>query len=106
MLGQAWRWQDDDVLLHALPIFHAHGLFVALHCALLGASPGASVSVNIVLQVIKKCFPQLLSTQEGQARMKAMIPTYDVDIKLPENAARFREINARDNELLQLNRPK
>jgi len=39
VLGQAWRWRDDDVLLHALPIFHAHGLFVALHCALLGASP-------------------------------------------------------------------
>ena len=39
VLGQAWRWQDDDVLLHALPIFHAHGLFVALHCALLRASP-------------------------------------------------------------------
>ena len=39
VLNQAWRWRDDDVLLHALPIFHAHGLFVALHCALLGASP-------------------------------------------------------------------
>ena len=39
VLGQAWRWRDDDVLLHALPIFHAHGLFVALHCALLQASP-------------------------------------------------------------------
>jgi len=39
VLGQAWRWRDDDVLLHALPIFHAHGLFVGLHCALLHASP-------------------------------------------------------------------
>ena len=39
VLGEAWRWRDDDVLLHALPIFHAHGLFVALHCALLRASP-------------------------------------------------------------------
>jgi malonyl-CoA/methylmalonyl-CoA synthetase len=39
VLGQAWHWQDDDVLLHALPIFHAHGLFVALHLALLRASP-------------------------------------------------------------------
>jgi malonyl-CoA/methylmalonyl-CoA synthetase len=38
-LHQAWRWQPGDVLLHALPIFHAHGLFVALHCALLNASP-------------------------------------------------------------------
>jgi malonyl-CoA/methylmalonyl-CoA synthetase len=39
VLGEAWGWQDDDVLLHALPIFHVHGLFVALHCALLHASP-------------------------------------------------------------------
>ena len=34
-----WGWQDDDVLLHALPIFHVHGLFVALHCAFLRATP-------------------------------------------------------------------
>ena len=33
--------------------------------ALLGASPGASVSVNIVLEVIKKCFPALLASPEG-----------------------------------------
>jgi malonyl-CoA/methylmalonyl-CoA synthetase len=39
VLGEAWQWRNDDVLLHALPIFHAHGLFVALHCALLHASP-------------------------------------------------------------------
>ena len=38
-LYEYWQWRDDDVLLHALPIFHVHGLFVALHCALLGASP-------------------------------------------------------------------
>jgi len=34
-----WGWQDDDVLLHALPIFHVHGLFVAMHCAMLKATP-------------------------------------------------------------------
>ena len=34
-----WEWQEDDVLLHALPIFHVHGLFVALHCAFLRATP-------------------------------------------------------------------
>lgn len=33
-LTEIWRWQDDDVLLHTLPIFHAHGLFVGLHCSL------------------------------------------------------------------------
>ena len=38
-LCTAWGWRDDDVLLHALPIFHVHGLFVALHCAFLNATP-------------------------------------------------------------------
>ncbi|HJV25964.1 MAG TPA: malonyl-CoA synthase [Aromatoleum sp.] len=34
-----WGFRHGDVLLHALPIFHAHGLFVACHCALLNGSP-------------------------------------------------------------------
>ena len=34
-LALLWRFERGDALLHALPIFHAHGLFVALHCALL-----------------------------------------------------------------------
>jgi len=33
-LHEAWGWTSDDVLLHVLPIFHVHGLFVALHGAL------------------------------------------------------------------------
>jgi malonyl-CoA/methylmalonyl-CoA synthetase len=33
-----WRFQPQDVLLHALPIFHVHGLFVALNTTLLNAS--------------------------------------------------------------------
>ncbi len=37
-LHQLWGWQPGDVLIHALPIFHVHGLFVACHCALLNAS--------------------------------------------------------------------
>lgn len=38
-LHQAWGFSERDVLLHALPIFHVHGLFVALHCALLSGAP-------------------------------------------------------------------
>ena len=38
-LHAAWGFTGDDVLLHALPIFHVHGLFVALHCALLSGAP-------------------------------------------------------------------
>ncbi|MEM8924349.1 MAG: AMP-binding protein [Actinomycetota bacterium] len=37
-LHTIWRWREGDVLLHSLPIFHVHGLFVALHCAMLNAS--------------------------------------------------------------------
>ena len=38
-LKDYWGWQDGDVLIHALPIFHVHGLFVAIHGALLNGSP-------------------------------------------------------------------
>ena len=38
-LCESWGWRQDDVLLHALPIFHVHGLFVALHCAFLTGTP-------------------------------------------------------------------
>jgi len=37
-LHDIWGFEPDDVLLHALPIFHVHGLFVALHCAMLGGN--------------------------------------------------------------------
>ncbi len=39
VLHRYWRWRRGDVLLHALPIFHVHGLFVACHGALLSGSP-------------------------------------------------------------------
>ncbi len=38
-LLQLWDWRQDDCLVHALPIFHIHGLFVACHCALLSGTP-------------------------------------------------------------------
>ena len=38
VLKEYWRWQAGDVLIHALPIFHVHGLFVATHAALLSGS--------------------------------------------------------------------
>ena len=33
-LLSAWAWEQDDVLLLPLPLFHTHGLVVGLHCAL------------------------------------------------------------------------
>ena len=37
-LVDAWGFTRDDVLLHALPIYHVHGLFVATHCALIAGA--------------------------------------------------------------------
>ncbi|VFR32341.1 Acetoacetyl-CoA synthetase [leucine] [plant metagenome] len=38
VLHEYWGWSQDDVLLHMLPIFHVHGLFVASHGALLAGA--------------------------------------------------------------------
>lgn len=37
-LKSSWGWRPGDALIHALPIFHVHGLFVASHGALLNGS--------------------------------------------------------------------
>ena len=38
VLQDYWDWRPGDVLIHALPIFHVHGLFVAIHGALINGS--------------------------------------------------------------------
>lgn len=53
----SWGWRADDVLLHALPMFHVHGLFVALHCALLTATPTIFLpkfEVSLVLRLLPR----------------------------------------------------
>lgn len=37
-LVEEWGFTRGDVLLHALPIYHVHGLFVAIHCVLLSGA--------------------------------------------------------------------
>ncbi|MCA1054971.1 malate:quinone oxidoreductase [Rossellomorea aquimaris] len=58
--------------------------------ALLGASPGASTAVNVMLEVLEKCFPQHMN--EWEQKIKEMIPSYG--IKLSENPELFKEIHA------------
>jgi malate dehydrogenase (quinone) len=66
--------------------------------ALLGASPGASVCVNIVLDVIKQCFPHLITSP----RLAEIVPTYGTDYRLPANAAKFADLQKRARQALQL----
>ena len=39
VLHRYWGFRPGDVLLHMLPIFHVHGLFVASHCILMNGTP-------------------------------------------------------------------
>ena len=57
MLRDYWQWQPDDVLIHALPIFHVHGLFVAIHGALINGSKMIWLSRFDPKRVIAK-FPE------------------------------------------------
>ncbi|SOC08587.1 malate dehydrogenase (quinone) [Ureibacillus xyleni] len=56
--------------------------------ALLGASPGASTAVHVMLEVMKKCFPQEMKSWEP--KIKQMIPSYGVS--LVENPKLFKEL--------------
>ncbi|MFN0125303.1 MAG: malate:quinone oxidoreductase [Verrucomicrobiales bacterium] len=70
--------------------------------ALLGASPGASVSVNVALEVVQTCLPHLIASAEGLERLRQMIPTFDQDLKQPGNAALFEKNTREAAERLQL----
>ena len=57
--------------------FGADDVSVALSlAALLGASPGASTSVSIMIDVLKQCFPDHMKTDEWKSRIREMIPTF------------------------------
>lgn len=67
--------------------------------ALLGASPGASTAVHVMLEVLRKCFPQQLT--EWEPKIKEMVPSYGVS--LVDNPELIKEIHASTSEALRLN---
>ena len=69
---------------------------------LLGASPGASVAASIALQIIQTCFPENLRTTAGHARLKAMIPTFDLDLASPAATADHARRSAQIDAVLHL----
>lgn len=71
--------------------------------ALLGASPGASTSVSIALDLLADCFPERLATPAWQARLRELIPSYGK--KLADDPKLAREVRARSHELLRLEKP-
>ncbi|UOF91427.1 malate:quinone oxidoreductase [Fodinisporobacter ferrooxydans] len=68
--------------------------------ALLGASPGASTAVFVMLELIKKCFPQHIKAWEP--KIKEMIPSYGVS--LLKNPELFHEIHSSTTRTLGLSK--
>ncbi len=68
-LTAAWGFTADDVLLHTLPLFHTHGLFVAVHCTLVAGSS---------LILLDGFDPGGVCAQLPRATMFMGVPTYYV----------------------------
>jgi malonyl-CoA/methylmalonyl-CoA synthetase len=66
-LIEAWGFTDRDVLIHALPLFHTHGLFVALNMAL---ASGAKV------HLLPKFDPDEVLALMGDATVLMGVPTF------------------------------
>ncbi|MCX3266957.1 malate:quinone oxidoreductase [Pedobacter agri] len=68
--------------------------------ALLGASPGASTAVSIMIELLGRCFKEDLATDEWQAKMKEMIPTFGKE--LAKDAQLCKETRDRTSRVLEI----
>ena len=68
--------------------------------ALLGASPGASTAVAIMINVLKTCFKESFITNEWQSKLKEMIPAFGKDWET--YALLCQEIREWTNDILEL----
>ena len=82
-LRDTWAFTESDILLHALPIFHAHGLFVACHTALLSGARMIWLAKFDAEQVIRHL---------PEATVFMGVPTFYT--RLLDNAAFTRDVVA------------
>ena len=69
--------------------------------ALLGASPGASVTVSIMLNLIERCFAEQAKSEAWASKLKEIFPARES--VLEDNAELYREVSAESAKRLQLN---
>jgi len=70
--------------------------------ALLGASPGASILVPVILEIIETCFAEQLATDEWQKKIRKIIPSYGISIVSHEDL--FMSIREEELSTLKLDR--
>ena len=71
--------------------------------ALLGASPGASVAVDIMLKVLHFAFPENMKTEEWQQRLSEMIPFWNKDMET--HIDEFQRVRQECSEILKIHKP-
>jgi len=71
--------------------------------ALLGASPGASTAVSIMINLLKRCFSQQMQTKEWQKKISEMVPSYGKS--LVRDVQLCNEVRSYSNEVLGLRFP-
>jgi len=85
---QVIKKDEDEVLEFGTEVVSAADGSIA---ALLGASPGASTAVSIMLTLLKTCFADKVATGEWQQKLKEMIPSYGQSLaNNPELGHRLR----------------
>lgn len=67
---------------------------------LLGASPGASTAVSIMIEVVERCFKDEVKTPEWQTKFKAMIPSFGQELN--KNPQLLEEVRKNTAEILKL----
>nr|WP_226999093.1 malate:quinone oxidoreductase [Flavisolibacter tropicus] len=68
--------------------------------ALLGASPGASTAVSIMLDLLQRCFPEKAKTKEWQTKLQQMIPSYGKSLAKDEQL--LQEVREHTGRILKL----
>nr|WP_310587690.1 malate:quinone oxidoreductase [Fibrella rubiginis] len=69
--------------------------------ALLGASPGASTAVSIMIDLLNKCFPEQMQSADWQAKFRVMIPSFGQS--LAKDAALTQQMREHTSQVLGLN---
>jgi malate dehydrogenase (quinone) len=68
--------------------------------ALLGASPGASTAVSIMLELLNRCFKKELATEAWKSKLLQMIPSYGQ--KLADDPELLEQVRSWANDVLEL----
>ena len=68
--------------------------------ALLGASPGASTAVSIMLEVLQRCWAERMASDAWKKKLSKLLPSFGKDLNVETSA--FLKTRDRNNSLLNL----